>query len=295
MTGTLVEEGLEGLFYQVMAVDGGALFGRRRDVWLMKYFFPTDWQRRSWAPMPGAEARLAEAMKGLVFEASYGADEGLPDLVEEVVSVDLEAAERTAYDAMCADMVVDLDGGEVVEAANLAVRVGKLQQIVAGFLYDEGGEAVGLGASKMSALRRVVDAAVGPVVICYRFVEELERLRGCWPGGMELRDDGALGAWDRGELGVLFLHPASGGHGLNLQRSGCGLVVFSGPLWSRDQTDQVVGRVRRRGAAVGVVCAVTVVGRDTVEDLVVLGRLAGKAGVAGAFKGHIKSRLVRAA
>ena len=270
-----------------MAVDGGALFGRRKDAWKEEYFIPTDWQRRTWAPRPDAMERLVERMRGLVFEATYGADEGLPGLETATEWVDLGDAGVAAYGAMCEDMVVDVSGG-VVEAVNQAVRSGKLQQIASGFLYRDDGGVEWLGDEKISALRRVVRAHAGPVLICYQFVEELERLRATFPGGVELRDrPGVVETWNAGGIRLLFMHGKSGGHGLNLQGCGCSLVVFTGPLWSRDVTDQVIGRVRRRGAAVATVRVVTLCCRGTVDELV-LARLAGKAAGRDAFLAHIK-------
>ena len=125
-------------------------------------------------------------------------------------------------------------------------------------------------------------------MLVYQYKWELAALRRLFPLGRELRDPGALEGWDCGEVRHLFLHPRSGGHGLNLQKSGCGLVIFVGPIWSRDGTDQVVGRVARRGGAARVSVMVLVMDA-TVETKVMLPRLAGKADGARQFRDHISS------
>ncbi len=292
MTGTLVEEGLDRLFYQVMCLDNGRRFGRNKARWLQQYFVPLDWEARRWGPQEGASERLAAQLDGLVYEARMVASDGVPELVEETVFVTLSQRATEAYADMCLHMVA-----EGVEAANAAVASGKLQQICSGFMYS-GGDVIDLGDFKFRCLAQVIKdfsmSCSSQTLIVYQFVDELARLRVAYPDGRELRDTGAVDAWNAGRLGVLFLHPASGGHGLNLQSSGCDLVVFLGPLWSSDRTRQVVARVCRRGNPAGVVRAVTLAARGTLEDQAVMPRVAGKGAAAGAFMAHVR-RVVQGA
>jgi len=185
---------------------------------------------------------------------------------------------------MCADMIIE---EHEIEAANAAVVSGKLLQICNGFAYSDG-PPVPMHHAKSDCLRGIGDKQT---LIVYTFLEDLARLREIFPDGRELRDDDrAIADWSSGALQWLFIHPKSGGHGLNLQLSNCSEVLFYGPLWSRDQTDQVIGRVRRRGNQAEVVRVRTLVMFDTVEDQVMMPRVGAKGEMAALFRDHLKSR-----
>ena len=277
MTGTLAEEGLEGLFYQTMAIDKGKIFGKNKKKWLRKYFLPTDYEEYNWEVQPGGSELIAAALAPLIFESKV--DGGKPMLRHDVVELDMPKLARAVYSEMCKEHLV----GDV-EAVNAAVLSGKLEQIASGFLY--GGDE--LHSEKQIAL---INADEGEqMVVAYRYTHDLAVLREIFPEGRELRDDsGIVADFNSGKLRVLFLHPASGGHGLNLQLGGCYRVLFFGPIWSRDQTDQLIGRVCRRGNPAAVVWVTTFVMKGTVESEVMLPRLAGKGEVAALFADHLQA------
>ena len=279
MTGTLAEEGLVGLFYQVMAIDGGKTFGKNKKEWLREYFYPADYEERSWETDAVGSERLAAKIKHLIFEATVV--ENKPDLVTEVVRLPMTESAQAMYDELRREGVV-----HGIEAVNAAVLSGKLEQVANGFLYD-GDELIDIHNEKIIAI--INHAPVGrQFVIAYRYVEDLQKLREAFPDGRELRDSASVVAdFNSGALSALFIHPNSGGHGLNLQISGCSDVIFYGPVWSRDQTDQVIGRVCRRGNPAPLVTVTTFVMLGTVEDVIMLPRLAGKGEAAAMFRDHL--------
>tara|TARA_R110002012_G_scaffold109182_5_gene252825 strand:+ start:4585 stop:5934 length:1350 start_codon:yes stop_codon:yes gene_type:complete len=284
MTGTFAEEGLEGLFYQVMCVDDGAALGRRKDAYLNKYF-TSDWNGYNWTPRDGASERIARVLGDLVHKVERVA-EHVPRVEVEVRTVPLSNDARVLYDGLKRDMLLSDEG---VTAANMAVLSGKLEQLANGFYYDDDGATHLVGGGKLVQVCDAVDAP-GPLVIAYRFKAQLALLRRWCPDGLELRDAGALEAWDAGELPVLFLHPKSAGHGLNLQKTSCDRLLWLGPDWSRDATDQVAGRLARRGNTAEVVRVTVLVGENTVEDKLMLPRLEGKAAGAQEFRDHLAGK-----
>jgi hypothetical protein len=127
----------------------------------------------------------------------------------------------------------------------------------------------------------------------YQFKWELDQLLDLYPDAGVLGDGvsktqamATADAWNAGRLNALLVHPASAGHGLNFQTGGK-RVVFMGPIWSRDQTDQVIARIRRRGCRHEFVEVIYLVARDTVEDCVVLPRVAAKGEDAASFREYL--------
>ena len=286
MSGTPVSENWQQLFYQMMLVDTGKRFGRNKDTFMRRYFYPTDFNNYKWALKPGSEAKLAAGVAPVVHEVpDYRGS--LPPLSEDPVMVALPPRARAVYTDMAKGMEA-----EGVLADTVAVQVMKLRQIAAGFLYD-GDDVLWLHDAKLRAVQKEVDkigkmaviksdekvsekigkmaviksSAPTSVVLVYQFKEELARLRE-WLGGrlVTLDDPDAVARWNAGEIDFLALYPGSGGHGLNLYDGGCH-IIFLGPVWSRDQYDQTIGRLWRRGqrwpVSVKIIEAI-----DTVDQLV---------------------------
>jgi hypothetical protein len=279
--GTIASEGLEHLFYQALCVDEGLALGGNKQKFLLQYFSPTDFNQYNWEPLPGALEEITEQIAQFTYtvdQAGYLAS--LPPLRLNEHLVTLPSKARSMYREMAKSMVID---GLDVEAVNAAVKSGKLEQIARGFVYDEVRAGHPLHAAKMNMAVKLADTGK-PVVFVYQYTWELEQLRKLYPEGQELTDS-AESSWNSGELGVLFVHPKSAGHGLNLQDGGAHLI-FLGPVWSRDQRDQTIARLWRRGQTEEVVVDV-IVAADTVETDVMLPRVEGKGEVAHLFAEHL--------
>jgi len=245
MTGTPVAESWTDLFYCMMACDSGAMFGRNKQQWLDRYFYPTDYERRNWTVLPHCVDELTRKLSSTVFVLPDYTDE-LPLLHEIVVPITLQATARAQYDEFERDCL-----NEHATADSAPVLTGKLQQMASGFLYpdDEDADTVFVHDEKIHGAGHLYNQCNIPTIFVYQFKEELARLRARFPKGVGLgdtkkRDAATLALWRRGELPQLFLHPKSAGHGLDLT-TGSRMVIMS-PIWSRDLTRQTIGRFWRR-------------------------------------------------
>ena len=252
MTGTPVSENWTQLFYQMFIVDNGAALGRNRDKFLRRFFYPTDYEQRNWEVLPGREAALVAAIREVVHVIpDYHHD--LPELViHPPVMVPLPPPVRAVYTQM--ENTMEALG---VLADNGAVRDGKLQQIAAGFLYDDD-EVHDLHDQKVQKVLEILgkrSSKIGktvvekPTLIVYQYDWELEQLQEALPDAVHMTRDntGACVAdWNAGRLNAVLLHPKSAGHGLNLQAGGS-RMIWLGPVWSRDLWLQTIARLWRRG------------------------------------------------
>ncbi len=287
MSASPVAEQGGDIYSQALIIDGGAALGTRLDKFREQYLYPTDFQQRKWALQPGAEARLSEAVKDMIYMADDTEYEAsLPELRDEVVHVTMPPEGWQAYTQMCDEMYIDV--GEV-EAANQAVVSGKLLQVASGAYYDNDKNVHDLHQAKYDALHALIQAAQGPVAVAYQFQFQLDELR------LRHRELRVLGDnpeaveadWNAGNISLMALHPKSAGHGLNLQYGGHELIVLT-PIWSSDQNEQLVGRFRRRGQRSKYVRRTTLVVQGTVDELVIERQL-GKVQDEQSLMGHIKS------
>ena len=143
-------------------------------------------------------------------------------------------------------MVIDLDGA-VVDAANAAALSGKLLQLATGAVYDETGEAVVVHERKLDALEDLFEAANGqPLLVAYGHKHDVTRIQARFPHARQLQTAEDFHAWNAGEVPLALIHPASAGHGLNLQTGGHLLVWFS-LTWSLELYQQTNARLHRQG------------------------------------------------
>ncbi len=267
MTGTPVAEDLSGLFGQMLVVDKGEALGKNKSKFLEQYFFPTDFNQYNWAPH---ESRIPELMRKIaptVYTVpDYSHD--LPKLTINKHYIDMPPHVMDAYRELKRESVL----GEEVTAVNAAVLTQKLQQVAGGFFYDDKGEAWVLSGKKLETACAIAAEHAGPSMFVYWYLIQSDYLS---PLGPLLKDDDrAIGAWNRGELQSLLVHPRSCGHGLNLQHGGCH-QVWCGPIWPNDLWLQTIARLWRRGQTEEVVVDV-VLARDTIDEAI-MARLEGKA------------------
>lgn len=286
MTGTPVAEAGEDIYAQALLLDLGAALGTRKEAFRRKYFFPTDFTQRKWAPLPGAERKLSAQLSQLVYMADdAGYWDALPPPNEVILDVELTSYGQDLYDVMACKSVVVTDEGVEVVAESAGVQSGKLCQIAAGGLYDNDGNLVYDNNVKIGPLTALVDSIDDAVVIVYQYRFELAALRALWPGAPVLGDGNKVGVelieqWTRGEHPVLLMHPRSAAHGLNLQYGSHTLIHLS-PIWGADPWAQTLGRLRRRGQPHAVDRYIFMT-RGTVEEEI-LARLASKRAVENEF------------
>ena len=181
------------------------------------------------------------------------------------VPVLMDDVERACYDAMKQDLVIHLRGQQI-DAKNAASLSGKLCQMADGAVYTDDGETVRLHDRKLDALEDLIEAANGqPLLIAYWFKHDLLRIRERFPEAKELKSSKDISDWNDGRIPVALIHPASAGHGLNLQEGGNTLVWF-GLTWSLELYQQTNARLWRQGQRSGTVVIHHIITRGTIDE-----------------------------
>jgi len=279
LSGTLRPSSALDLFMPARVVTRGRLWGRSYYQWRQNHFYPTDYKGYVWEPKPHAEEQINSEIAPLVVTLREDEYPQLPELTVVVDKVELPEAARKAYDTMHRKLVAKIDDDEIL-AATAAVATGKLAQIANGFLYDRpdslrGPRAEGtiaLHDEKRAWLEDLIQDVEGPLLLVYEFLEDLRMIQDvCGPMpylGHNVTDagsDAAIRAWNSGRLRFMAMHPASGGHGLNLQAGGADMAWIS-PPWSPEQWEQTIARLHRPGQGRHVmvrVCAAA----NTVDEM----------------------------
>lgn len=283
LTGTPRPNGYEDQFMPMKLLTRGALWGKSFDRWRERWFYPLDYNGYNWAVRPESEAALVKDINTVSITIPL---EDMPDLPElndgpEFVRwVDMPRDAAEVYKRMQVKLVAELkQKGETIAAANMAVATGKLAQIAQGFLYETPGDELAkrgaerLHDEKMVALLDLIEEADGePVLVAYDFQEDLARLQQEFPGlpylGAGVSDAKAAEferGWNDGRFPIAAVHPASAGHGLNLQRGGAQLIHY-GLTWSAELYEQLLKRLHRPGQR-SAVFSRPILMRGTVDEL----------------------------
>jgi SNF2 family DNA or RNA helicase len=276
LTGTPAPNGYMDLWSEMFLLDRGARLGTKVTDYRSRYFVETRVGESRYAVTydlrPGARERIDSLLSDVCL--SFLAEDYL-DLEEPVYNtVTVPNPVAGIYNRMKVDLVADLRliGADALHtAANAAVLSNRLSQITAGFLYSDnlGGAATRLHAEKVKAVQEIVDGTGSPVLVFYRFLEELKALQKALPQALTIEDAGAhlQTSWNAGRIPVLLAHPASIGHGLNLQKGPGHTMVFTTPPWSLEEYQQSIGRLARQGQAHRVtVHHITLPG--TIDDVI---------------------------
>ncbi|MCR5844621.1 MAG: DEAD/DEAH box helicase [Oscillospiraceae bacterium] len=275
MTGTPSSNGLMDLFAEYRCLDMGERLGRFIGRYREAYFTP---DRRngniiySYKPLPGAEDEIYSRIGDITISMRSTDYLDMPDLVTTEHTVTLDETEREKYDAMKSDLLLRLPDGEVT-AANAAALSGKLSQMANGAVYADDGSATVIHDRKLDALEDIIEDANGsPVLIAYWYKHDLhrisERLRSLHIPFARLDKPEDIRRWNNGEYPVMLLHPASAGHGLNLQHGGSTIVWFSLP-WSLELYTQTVDRLFRQGQESETVSVIHIVTKRTIDGRIV--------------------------
>jgi hypothetical protein len=254
-TGTPAPNGYLDLWSQMFLVDEGASLGSNYWQYRSRYFRQVDWQGYQWEIRD--PARVQEAMRHRVHTLLATDELDMPDLVQVPVEVDLPGPALSAYHEMRKHGVLDNVMAETAAAVQM-----KLRQLANGFIYDEAGKATRTHQVKLEALGDLLEG-VSRGIVLYEFQEDLRAIREAFPHAVPFNDD-AVGAWNRGEIDVLLLQPASAGHGLNLQAGGNTLIWY-GPPWDLELHDQAIARLWRQGQAAAHVVVHYLVGAGTLD------------------------------
>lgn len=248
LTGTPASNGLMDLWAEFRLLDLGQRLGRFIGRYREDYFVPDKRNQQiifSYKPKPGAEVAIYRLISDITISMKGSDYLKLPDLLTNEVLVKLSEKEIETLDAMKRDLITTIKGEEIT-AANAAALSGKLLQMANGAVYDERGAVVHIHDRKLEALEDLIEAANGkPVLIAYWFKHDLARIkeRFCVEA---LDSTDSIKRWNNGEIPVAVAHPASAGHGLNLQTGGSTLIWF-GLTWSLELYQQTNARLWRQG------------------------------------------------
>jgi SNF2 family DNA or RNA helicase len=276
LTGTPSPNGLADLWGQMWFIDRGERLGRTYSAFEARWF-SKGWDGFSVSPLPTAQKEIEDRLRDVCLTVT-----GLTvdEPITNNIYVDLPPDARSIYDEMAREMFAEIEEFGV-EALNAAAKTMKCLQIANGAcIVDEAGAWKEVHDEKIDALRSIVEEASGaPVLVAYHFKSDLARLKAAFPKARTLDTDPAtIREWNEGRIPLLFAHPASAGHGLNLARGGNILAFFS-LNWSLENYMQIIERIgpmrQKQEGLNRPVFVHHIMARDTVDDMV-LERLASK-------------------
>lgn len=268
LTGTPSSNGLMDLWAEIGILDMGQRLGRFIGNYRSTFFVPDKRNAQvvfSYKPKPGAEEAIYRLISDITISMKNTDYLKLPELVINEVPVKMSAIEEKHYQTMKDEMVLSLKGKEI-DAVNAAALSSKLLQMANGAVYDGNSGVVHIHDRKQDALEDLIEAANGkPVLIAYWFKHDLLRILERFPAE-KLDSADSIKRWNKSEIPVAVIHPASAGHGLNLQAGGSTLVWF-GLTWSLELYQQTGARLWRQGQKDTVVIH-HIIAKGTVDEQV---------------------------
>ena len=291
LTGTPSSNGLMDLWAEYRLLDFGERLGRYITRYRLKYFTPDKRSATvifSYKLLPGAEDEIYNAISDITISMKAKDYLKMPDLIINEVTVDLDPTERRTYETLRKEMVVQISEQEEIDAVNAASLSGKLLQMANGAVYDEDKRVLRIHDKKLDALEDLIEAANGkPVLIAYWYKHDLERIKERF-NVREILNDQDIRDWNNGKIDVAVIHPASAGHGLNLQQGGSTLIWF-GLTWSLELYEQANARLYRQGQNETVVIH-HIITKGTIDEDVMLA-LKRKEKMQSALIDAVKARL----
>ena len=268
LTGTPTGNGLMDLFAEYRILDMGERLGRFISRYREAYFVPDQYTFNrvfTWKPRPGAEAEIYRRIGDITVSMKSVDHLKMPECVMNRVPVYMDVKERTLYETLKEQMFLTVKDG-VIDAKNASVLSGKLAQMANGACYGEDSEVIRIHDRKLDALEDLIEAANGqPLLVAYWYQHDLERIRHRFPQVRHLVTSKDFADWNAGKIPVAAIHPASAGHGLNLQQGGNQLVWF-GLTWSLELYLQTNARLWRQGQKADTVVISHIVTEDTIDE-----------------------------
>ena len=248
LTGTPSSNGLMDLWAEFRILDLGQRLGRYITHYRNTYFTPDKRNAQvifSYKPLPGAEDKIYKQISDITISMKSIDYLKMPECIVNEVAVSLNEKEWNIYSEFKDDMVTKL-GDEEIDAVNAAVLSGKLLQMANGAVYDSENKTHIIHDKKLDALEDLIEGANGkPVLVAYWFKHDLERIKNRFPV-RQIKASKDIEDWNDGNIPIAVIHPASAGHGLNLQSGGSTLIWF-GLTWSLELYQQTNARLYRQG------------------------------------------------
>lgn len=295
LTGTPAPNSLIDLWPQLYLLDGGDRLEKTMTAYRDRYFKPgrRDPSRHivfSWDLLPGAEEAIHKRISDICISMQARDWLQLPERIDNIVPVTLSEKTKAHYKQLERDLLLPMADSDVV-ADTAAVLSNKLLQLANGAVYDEHGAVQEIHDEKLSALEDVMEAANGkPVLVFYAYKHDLSRIQAKFKEAKTLESSRDIEEWNNGRIPMLLAHPASAGHGLNLQAGGH-IIVWFGLTWSLELYQQANARLDRQGQTESVIVH-HLVARGTIDEDV-MRALEGKAAGQDALLEAVKARIER--
>ena len=259
------------LFAEFKVLDMGERLGRFISNYRNRYFVPDKRNGMvifSYKPLPGAEEKIYDKISDITISMKAKDPLNMPELISTEYPVYMSEDERRVYEKLKKEFVLELKDGEVT-AANAAALSGKLCQLSNGAIYNDDGEIIEIHDRKLDALEDIIESMNGkPLLVAYWFKHDLERiskrLHSLHIPFAKLDTEESIRRWNRGELPVALIHPASAGHGLNLQDGGSTFVWY-GLTWSLELYQQANARLWRQGQK-NTVVILHIITKGTIDE-----------------------------
>ena len=270
LTGTPSSNGLMDLWAEFRILDLGQRLGRYISHYRNTYFKPDKRNAQivfSYKPLPGAEEEIYKQISDITISMKSTDYLKMPEYVSNEVFVTLSDKEWKVYSEFKEEMVANL-GDEEIDAVNAAVLSGKLLQMANGAVYDSGNKAHVIHEKKLDTLEDLIEGANGkPVLVAYWYKHDLERIKDRFPV-RQIQSSKDIEDWNDGKIPIAVIHPASAGHGLNLQSGGSTLIWF-GLTWSLELYQQTNARLYRQGQKDTVIVH-HIITKNTIDEDVLL-------------------------
>lgn len=266
LTGTPSSNGLMDLWAEFKILDMGERLGRYITHYRNNFFIPDKRNQQmifSYKPRPGAEDAIYRLISDITISMKSADFLKMPECIMNEVEVELSEKERSVYDKLRQEMVISL-GEEEIDASNAATLSGKLLQMANGAIYNEEKSVFHIHNRKLDALEDLIEGANGkPVLVAYWYKHDLDRIKKSFKV-REIKTSKDINDWNNGKIPIAIIHPASAGHGLNLQSGGSTLIWF-GLTWSLELYQQTNARLWRQGQKSTVVIH-HIISKDTIDE-----------------------------
>ena len=289
LTGTPTGNGLMDLFAEYRVLDLGERLGSFIGRYREAYFQPDKrnaYQVFTWKPRPGAEEEIYRKISDITVSMKSVDFLKMPECIMNTTKVRMDERERKQYETLKEELLLrvprgtapapqgTVPAGALIDAKNAAALCGKLCQLANGACYTEDGTVARIHDRKLDALEDLIESANGhPVLIAYWYQHDIQRIRQRFPDVRVLRNSQDLADWNKGKIQMAAIHPASAGHGLNLQQGGNTLIWF-GLTWSLELYLQTNSRLWRQGqkSETGTIHHIVTEGTIDEQILEALGR-----------------------
>ena len=269
LTGTPSSNGLMDLWSEFRLLDMGERLGKFITRYRECYFMPDKRNAQqvfSYKPREGAEEEIYRRISDITISMKCTDHLAMPELISTQYEVVLSDDERKQYERLKSELVMTLSDEEIT-VPNAAALTNKLSQLANGAIYDDTKNIVEFHDRKLDALEDIIESANGnPLLVAYWFKHDLERIRKRFDV-REIKTSKDITDWNVGKIPVALIHPASAGHGLNLQSGGSTLVWF-GLTWSLELYQQTNARLWRQGQSAGTVVIQHIIAKGTIDERV---------------------------